>query len=61
MTIFVNPINATVANWSFHDTPLRMKWEPPYFIYFSYGIGKAPLEFYIDFKVSSPSYLENAL
>ncbi|KAL5289346.1 hypothetical protein ACFFRR_009469 [Megaselia abdita] len=50
MTIFINPINATVVSWSFHDTPLRMQWKPPYFIYFSYGIDSTPLSFYIDFK-----------
>lgn len=61
MSIFINPINATVVNWSFHDTPLRMEWKPPYFIYFSYGIDSTPLSFYIDFKVSFQTSIESFL
>ncbi|KAL9913118.1 endoplasmic reticulum metallopeptidase 1 isoform 4-T4 [Glossina fuscipes fuscipes] len=49
MGIFLRPINGgNISNWSFHETPLRMNWPSPYFIYFSYGIVTSPLEFYLD-------------
>ncbi|KAL9918598.1 endoplasmic reticulum metallopeptidase 1 isoform 3-T3 [Glossina fuscipes fuscipes] len=49
MGIFLRPINGgNISNWSFHETPLRMNWPSPYFIYFSYGIVTNPLEFYLD-------------
>ncbi|XP_061401284.1 endoplasmic reticulum metallopeptidase 1 [Musca vetustissima] len=51
MGIFIQPLNGSkVIEWSFHWTPLRMGWEPPYFIYFSYGINGDPLKFWLEIE-----------
>lgn len=58
MGIFLRPINGgNISNWSFHETPLRMNWPSPYFIYFSYGIVTSPLEFYLDVEVCGCLFL----
>lgn len=53
MGIYINPLNGRKINaWSFHYTPLRLDWKPPYFIYFSYGKDSSPLKFTLEFEVS---------
>ncbi|XP_004535852.1 endoplasmic reticulum metallopeptidase 1 isoform X1 [Ceratitis capitata] len=54
MTLFIGTkSSAKIVNWSFNDTMLRENWEPPYFIYYSYGKDSSPLDFFID--VESPA------
>ncbi|XP_017836680.1 endoplasmic reticulum metallopeptidase 1 isoform X2 [Drosophila busckii] len=54
MTIFVNVKNeAKILDWSFNETLIKRNEEPPYFIYFSYGIDKSALEFSIDVEKTS--------
>jgi len=53
MGIFINVKNdAKILNWSFKDTLIREQAEPPYMVYFSYGLDDSPLEFSIDVEVS---------
>lgn len=53
MTIFIEPKAPTkIVNWSFNDTMIRDNWEPPYFIYYSYGKDRSPLDFYIDVETT---------
>lgn len=63
MGIFINVKNdARILNWSFNDTLIREQAEPPYMVYFSYGLDDSPLEFTIDVEVSvltSSKYLRN--
>ncbi|XP_037952372.1 endoplasmic reticulum metallopeptidase 1-like [Teleopsis dalmanni] len=57
MALFIKPLNdADIVNWSFHYTPLRMNWKPPYFIYFSYGVDGTPLNFWIEFERPSADW-----
>ncbi|XP_067633939.1 endoplasmic reticulum metallopeptidase 1 [Eurosta solidaginis] len=52
MTLFIGPqATAKINNWSFNDTILRENWEPPYFIYYSYGKDSSALEFFIDLEL----------
>ncbi|KAH8321631.1 hypothetical protein KR074_010538, partial [Drosophila pseudoananassae] len=52
MGIFINVKNdARILNWSFNDTLLRENEEPPFMVYFSYGLDDSPLEFTIDVEV----------
>uniref|UniRef100_A0A0A1WQ19 FXNA-like protease n=1 Tax=Zeugodacus cucurbitae TaxID=28588 RepID=A0A0A1WQ19_ZEUCU len=51
MGIYINPLKERKINaWSFHYTPLRLDWKPPYFIYFSYGKDSSPLKFTLEFE-----------
>ncbi|ALC42480.1 CG11961 [Drosophila busckii] len=51
MGIFIQPLNGVrVDNWSFHQTPLRLNYKPPYFIYFSYGVNGDPLKFWLELE-----------
>lgn len=53
MGIFINVKNdARILNWSFNDTLVRERAEPPFMVYFSYGLDDSPLEFTIDVEVS---------
>uniref|UniRef100_A0A0K8UYI2 FXNA-like protease n=2 Tax=Bactrocera latifrons TaxID=174628 RepID=A0A0K8UYI2_BACLA len=53
MTIFIGPKTpAKIVNWSFNDTMIRDNWEPPYFIYYSYGKDSSALDFYIDMETT---------
>ncbi|XP_037955885.1 endoplasmic reticulum metallopeptidase 1 [Teleopsis dalmanni] len=57
MAIFIEPQeNTKIVNWTFNQTMLEEKWEPPFFIYFSYGISNATLEFSIDIEKSDLSF-----
>lgn len=54
MALHIQPLNsATVVGWSFHQTPLRLDFKPPYYIYFSYGVNAAPLNFWLEVEVLS--------
>ncbi|KAH8316553.1 hypothetical protein KR067_010072 [Drosophila pandora] len=51
MAIFVQPLNgAFITNWSFHQAPLRLRFDPPYFVYFSWGVNGDPLKFWIELE-----------
>lgn len=53
MGIYVQPLNkARVADWSFHQAPLRLNFEPPYYIYYSYGVSGHALQFWLELEVS---------
>lgn len=53
MAIFLRPVgDGKITNWSFHWTPMRMDWKPPYFIYFSYGVNGDPLKFWLEIEVN---------
>lgn len=50
-SIFIQPEeDATISDWSFLKDYITSQ-TPPYHIYFSYGIDKSPLVFYIEVKV----------
>ena len=52
MAIYIRPLaDGKVSSWSFHWTPLRMNWDAPYFIYFSYGVNGDPLKFWLEIEV----------
>lgn len=52
MALFIRPLqDAKITAWSFHRTPLRMDWKPPFFIYFSYGADATPLKFWLELEV----------
>ncbi|XP_032590409.1 endoplasmic reticulum metallopeptidase 1 isoform X2 [Drosophila grimshawi] len=54
MGIFIQPLNgARVEGWSFHEAPLRLHFEPPYYIYFSYGVNGDPLKFWLELEKPS--------
>ncbi|EDW61973.1 endoplasmic reticulum metallopeptidase 1 isoform X1 [Drosophila virilis] len=54
MGIFVQPLNgARVVGWSFHQAPLRLNYQPPYYIYFSYGVNGDPLKFWLELEKPS--------
>lgn len=54
MGIFIGPkASATIVNWSFNDTMLRDNWEPPFFIYYSYGKDSSALDFFIDLEITA--------
>ncbi|XP_037808187.1 endoplasmic reticulum metallopeptidase 1 [Lucilia sericata] len=54
MGLFIRPVgDGKITNWSFHWTPLRMGWQPPYFIYFSYGVNGDPLKFWLEIERKS--------
>lgn len=60
MGIYIRPLNGgKVVGWSFHWTPLRMEWEPPYFVYFSYGVNGDPLKFWLEIEVTISSYFQS--
>ncbi|KAH8270808.1 hypothetical protein KR018_005397, partial [Drosophila ironensis] len=51
-SIFIQPeADVTVKNWSFLPEYLTSQ-TPPYHIYFSYGIDKSDLKFYVELQVS---------
>ncbi|XP_013111709.2 endoplasmic reticulum metallopeptidase 1 [Stomoxys calcitrans] len=63
MSIFLLPLDGVVVeDWSFLKNMLqdRVKYEPPYHIYFSYGKLSTPLNFYFDLKIGDKS-LDNPL
>lgn len=52
MGIYLNPLNGSkIIDWSFLDTMLQDNWKPPFFIYFSMGKDKSPLEFYVTLEI----------
>lgn len=54
MGIFINPLkDGKITNWSFHWTPLRMDWQPPFFVYFSYGVNGDALKFWLEIERKS--------
>ncbi|XP_067630290.1 endoplasmic reticulum metallopeptidase 1 isoform X2 [Eurosta solidaginis] len=57
MGIFINPLgDRKIYSWSFHYSPLRLEWEKPYFIYFSYGKDSSPLKFKLEFDNPSEDW-----
>ncbi|EDW32410.1 GL11618 [Drosophila persimilis] len=57
MGIFVNMKNdAKLVDWSFNDTLVREKAEPPYMVYFSYGLDNSSLEFTIDVEKTTSTF-----
>lgn len=57
MGIFINVKNdARILNWSFNDTLIREQAEPPYMVYFSYGLDDSPLEFTIDVEKTTSTF-----
>ncbi|XP_055918140.1 endoplasmic reticulum metallopeptidase 1-like isoform X2 [Eupeodes corollae] len=57
MGIYLNPLNRSkIIEWSFLNTMLEDKWNPPYFIYFSMGKDKSPLAFYV--VLETPTYAD---
>ncbi|XP_034477899.1 endoplasmic reticulum metallopeptidase 1 [Drosophila innubila] len=54
MGLYIQPLNsARVEGWSFHQTPIRLAFKPPYYIYFSYGVNGAPLNFWLEVEKSN--------
>ncbi|XP_037895181.1 endoplasmic reticulum metallopeptidase 1 [Glossina fuscipes] len=48
MTIFIDLTDqGRIIDWSFNETMIRENWQPPYFIYFSWGKTGRPLKFTI--------------
>ncbi|XP_037944194.1 endoplasmic reticulum metallopeptidase 1-like [Teleopsis dalmanni] len=61
MSIFIQPFDyASISNWSFLKEKL-LRWQPPYHIYFSYGIDRSPLKFYLNLTVSVILLTDNIL
>ncbi|XP_037716788.1 endoplasmic reticulum metallopeptidase 1 [Drosophila subpulchrella] len=57
MGIFINVKNdAKILNWSFNDTLIREQAEPPYMVYFSYGLDDSALEFSIDVEKTTSTF-----
>ncbi|KAH8258423.1 hypothetical protein KR038_011422, partial [Drosophila bunnanda] len=57
MGIFVNVKNdARILDWSFNDTLVREHAEPPFMVYFSYGLDDSPLEFNIDVEKTTSTF-----
>ncbi|XP_054739176.1 endoplasmic reticulum metallopeptidase 1 isoform X1 [Anastrepha obliqua] len=57
MGLYINPLkDRKVSAWSFHYTPLRLGWDTPYFIYFSYGKDSSPLNFTLEFENPSEDW-----
>ncbi|XP_037717354.1 endoplasmic reticulum metallopeptidase 1-like isoform X2 [Drosophila subpulchrella] len=59
MDLYIRPLDGvTVEDWSFIRDMLDKpeKYSPPYQIYFSYGVDKTPLKFYIDFAKSDGNF-----
>ncbi|XP_043066835.1 endoplasmic reticulum metallopeptidase 1 [Drosophila bipectinata] len=57
MGIFINVKNdAKILNWSFNDTLIRENEEPPFMVYFSYGLDDSPLEFTIDVEKTTSTF-----
>ncbi|XP_017147750.1 endoplasmic reticulum metallopeptidase 1 isoform X5 [Drosophila miranda] len=51
MALFIQPLNgAIMKDWSFHQAPLRLSFQPPYFIYFSWGVNGDPLNFWLELE-----------
>ncbi|XP_030375114.1 endoplasmic reticulum metallopeptidase 1 isoform X2 [Scaptodrosophila lebanonensis] len=61
MGLFIQPLNgATITDWSFHRTPLRMNWKPPFFVYFSYGVNGDPLKFWLELERNKGDWTQPA-
>ncbi|XP_037942263.1 endoplasmic reticulum metallopeptidase 1-like [Teleopsis dalmanni] len=59
MSIFIQPFDyASISNWSFLKEKL-LRWQPPYHIYFSYGIDRSPLKFYLNLTAKNGTIDEN--
>lgn len=57
--LYIQPLNtAHVADWSFHQAPLRLSYEPPYYIYYSYGVNGHALKFWIELEVGVEVHLK---
>lgn len=57
--LYIQPLNtAHVADWSFHQAPLRLSYEPPYYIYYSYGVNGHALKFWIELEVGAEVHLK---
>lgn len=62
MGIFVGSKSGSkITNWSFNKTMIQNSWEPPFFIYFSYGKDASPLKFFIETRVRFFKSLEQFL
>ncbi|XP_043644731.1 endoplasmic reticulum metallopeptidase 1-like [Drosophila teissieri] len=49
MNVFIQPVGvARVTDWSFERKLLEGSYQPPYFVYFSYGKDDSPLKFFIE-------------
>ncbi|XP_036331812.1 endoplasmic reticulum metallopeptidase 1 isoform X2 [Rhagoletis pomonella] len=57
MGLYINPLkDREMSSWSFHYSPLRLGWKPPYFIYFSYGKDSSPLKFTLELENPSEDW-----
>ncbi|KAH8285616.1 hypothetical protein KR054_011701, partial [Drosophila jambulina] len=56
MNIFIQPVGeAKVTDWSFLQS-IRERYQPPYHIFFSYGIDSSPLKFFVELTKSDGDY-----
>lgn len=54
MSLFIQPLSdAKLVDWSFTKIPLQEKFDPPYYVYFSYALDPTPLRFNLEFEVRS--------
>lgn len=52
MNVFIQPVGvAKVTNWTFDRKLLEDTYQPPYFVYISYGIDDSPLKFFVEMTV----------
>ncbi|XP_020801014.1 endoplasmic reticulum metallopeptidase 1-like [Drosophila serrata] len=56
MNIFIQPVGeAKVTDWSFLQD-IRERYQPPYHIFFSYGIDNSPFKFFVELTNSDLDY-----
>ncbi|KAH8386240.1 hypothetical protein KR200_007727, partial [Drosophila serrata] len=61
MNIFVQPVgDAVITGWSFVGNALE-KAQPPYYVFFNYGIDDSPFKFFIELKKSDGVFSEPVL
>ncbi|XP_037808190.1 endoplasmic reticulum metallopeptidase 1 [Lucilia sericata] len=57
MSMFIEPLKDTkLKDWSFTKIPIDEKFEPPYFVYFSYALDPTPLRFNLEFERESADW-----
>ncbi|KAH8400838.1 hypothetical protein KR009_001397, partial [Drosophila setifemur] len=57
MGIFINVKNdARILTWSFNDTLLRRNAEPPFMVFFTWGLDDSILEFTIDVEMTNSTF-----
>ena len=60
MSFFIQPLeNVKLVDWLFDRQPIDKKFEPPYFVYFSYALDPTPLRFHLEFQVSKQKKKKN--